>query len=214
MKIEQLLLNLKQSLLIPVVAVDTLESVIPLAQTLMKAGIKFLEITYRNDKAGKALHLLKDQNFDLILGAGTIRTLDQAKDAIENGAQFMVSPGFNREIIQYCQQQDISFIPGVDSTLSIEMAVAEGLRTLKFFPAGVSGGSKWLKAVKGPYYDIKFIPTGGIAMENLGDYASLSNVVGIGGSFLAPKSLITQKGWDQIFTICQEALTIVKKLKK
>lgn len=210
---EQLLLKLKQSLLIPVVAVDNLESVIPLAQILEKAGIKFLEITYRNENAGKALQILKEQHFDLTLGAGTIRTLDQAKDAIENGAQFMVSPGFNREIIQYCHQQDIPFIPGVDSTLSIELAVAEGLRTLKFFPAGISGGSKWLKAVKGPYFDIKFIPTGGISIENLGDYASLSNVVGIGGSFLAPKSLINQKDWDQIFTICVEALSIVNKLK-
>ncbi|MHA1520790.1 MAG: bifunctional 4-hydroxy-2-oxoglutarate aldolase/2-dehydro-3-deoxy-phosphogluconate aldolase [Promethearchaeota archaeon] len=211
---QKLLDELGRSLLIPVVTIDNLDNVLPLVQTLQKAGIKFLEITYRNGQAGKALQLLSKHDFGIILGAGTIRTLDQAQDAIQNGVQFIVSPGFNREIVQYAKQRDIPIIPGIDSTLGIEMAISEGLKTLKFFPAGVSGGVKWLKSIMGPYFNISFIPTGGISLENLSDYAKLSNVVGIGGSFLAPKTLITQKNWDGISNICTKALEIVDDVRE
>ena len=210
---QKLLDDLKRSLLIPVVSIENLDDVIPLAQTLQDVGIKFLEITYRNDKAGKALHILNHNDFKLTIGAGTIRTLDQANDAVKNGAKFMVSPGFNREIVQYAKQEDISFIPGIDSTLGIEMALSEGLKIVKFFPAEVMGGIQWLKSIKGPYFDMLFIPTGGITLENLRDYAKLSNVIGIGGSFLTPEALIARKNWDGISKICTKAMEIVENLR-
>ncbi len=202
--------TLKKHFLIPVVAIESLDNVVPLTQAFCDAGIKFLEITYRNENAGEALRILQKNNFDIIIGAGTIRTLAQAEEAIECGAKFLVSPGYNKEIIQFAAKKNIPFVPGVDSTLGIELAISEGFNLLKFFPAEISGGIKWLKSIKSPYPEIKFIPTGGITLENLSFYVKLANVVGVGGSFLAPKNLILDKKWDKIVLICKEAIKIVE----
>jgi len=206
--------TLKKHLLIPVVAIENLNNILPLTQALRDAGIKFLEITYRNENASEALRILQKKKFNIIVGAGTIRTLAHAEDAIQCGAQFLVSPGYNKEIIHYAAKKNIPFIPGVDSTLGIELAISEGLDLLKYFPSEVSGGVRWLKSIKGPYSEIKFIPTGGINLENLSEYVKLTNVVGIGGSFLAPKNLISENKWDKIALICKKATNIVKLARK
>ncbi|QEE17490.1 bifunctional 4-hydroxy-2-oxoglutarate aldolase/2-dehydro-3-deoxy-phosphogluconate aldolase [Promethearchaeum syntrophicum] len=202
--------TLKKYFLIPVVSIESLDKIAPLTQTLQAAGIKFLEITYRNKNASEALKILQNNNFNMIIGAGTIRTLAQAEEAIKYGAKFLVSPGFNKEIIHFAAKRNIPFVPGVDSTLSIELANSEGISLLKFFPAEISGGIKWLKSIKGPYHEIKFIPTGGITLENLDLYVKLTNVAGIGGSFLAPKRLILEDNWDEIALICTKAIKIVE----
>ena len=206
--------TLKKHFLIPVVAIENLDKVVPLTQTLHDAGIKFLEITYRNENAGEALRILQKNNFNIIIGAGTIRTLVQAEEAIKCGAQFLVSPGFNKDIIRFAAEKNIPFVPGVDSSLGIELAISEGLSLLKFFPSEISGGTKWLKSIKSPYFDIKFIPTGGITLDNLFFYAKLTNVAGIGGSFLAPKNLISESKWDQIALICNKAIKIVESARE
>ncbi len=206
--------TLKKYFLIPVVSIKSLDKIIPLTQTLQDAGIKFLEITYRNENAGEALRILQKNNFNIIIGAGTIRTLAQAEEAIQCGAQFLVSPGYNKDIIHFAAKKNIPFVPGVDSTLGIELANSEGFSLLKFFPAEISGGVKWLKSIKGPYPEIKFIPTGGITLENLDFYVKLANVAGIGGSFLAPKNLISESKWDKIALICNKAIKIVESARE
>ncbi|MFX0101353.1 MAG: bifunctional 4-hydroxy-2-oxoglutarate aldolase/2-dehydro-3-deoxy-phosphogluconate aldolase [Candidatus Hodarchaeota archaeon] len=210
---EELLHELDATKLIAVVAIDDANLAVPLANALLEGGVKFIEITFRTASASDALKALQDAKVKIHYGAGTVRTMAQAKRAIDAGAEFMVSPGFNEEIIMVSREAGIPFYPGVDSTLAIEKSMNLGLKVLKFFPAGVIGGVKWLKAMKGPYFDIKFIPTGGVSLSNLKEYVGLPNVIGIGGSFLSPKNLISEQKFDEITKVCKEASAIVSSIK-
>ncbi|MHA1680977.1 MAG: bifunctional 4-hydroxy-2-oxoglutarate aldolase/2-dehydro-3-deoxy-phosphogluconate aldolase [Promethearchaeota archaeon] len=210
----RLLQDLEGSKLVAVVAIHDSARAVPLARALLAGGINFIEITFRTNCAAEALNALQSANLGIHVGAGTVRTKEQASSAIAAGSEFIVSPGFNGDVIQLVTNAGIPFFPGVDSTIGIEKAVARGLKILKFFPAGVSGGVKWLKAMKGPYFDIQFIPTGGVTLENMKDYLELPNVIAIGGSFLAPKQLIEEGKFDEITGICRKAREIVKNIKE
>ncbi len=202
--------DLKKSKLVAVVEIEDSSLAVPLANALLEGGVRFIEITFRTASAGDALLALKGAGTGLHYGAGTVRTREQATRAITAGAEFMVAPGFNKDIIELSRDAGIPFYPGVDSTIGIEAAIGLGLRTLKFFPAEESGGVKWLKAMHGPYPDINFIPTGGISLVNLKEYLALPNVLGIGGSFLAPKQLIKEKKFSEIIAACKNALDVMK----
>ncbi|MHA1371850.1 MAG: bifunctional 4-hydroxy-2-oxoglutarate aldolase/2-dehydro-3-deoxy-phosphogluconate aldolase [Promethearchaeota archaeon] len=210
----RLLADLEKSRLIPVVAIQDPDLAIPLANAILDGGIKFIEITFRTSEAESALIKLKDVNTGIHIGAGTVRTLDQAKRAIAEEVEFLVSPGFNKKLIKYAIDENVAFFPGVDSTIGIENSISLGLKTMKFFPAAAAGGIKWLKAMSGPYYDIKFIPTGGINLDNLKTYLGLANVIAIGGSFLAPRNLISKEKFREITRICQSALEIARSIEK
>ncbi|MEX2684293.1 MAG: bifunctional 4-hydroxy-2-oxoglutarate aldolase/2-dehydro-3-deoxy-phosphogluconate aldolase [Candidatus Sigynarchaeota archaeon] len=207
-----LIRDLKRSRLVAVVEIGEAGSAVPLARALLDGGVHFIEITFRTESAGDALLALKDANTGLHYGAGTVRTKEQAARAIKAGAEFMVAPGFNKDIIKIAIDAGIPFFPGIDSTLGIEAALEIGLTTLKFFPAEESGGVKWLKAVHGPYPEIMFIPTGSVSANNMKEYLEMPNVLAIGGSFLAPKQLIKDKKFDEITAACQKASGVVKSL--
>nr|MDO8087873.1 bifunctional 4-hydroxy-2-oxoglutarate aldolase/2-dehydro-3-deoxy-phosphogluconate aldolase [Candidatus Sigynarchaeum springense] len=204
--------DLKKSKLVAVVEIGDAGLAVPLARALLDGGVHFIEITFRTESAGDALLALKDAGTGLHYGAGTVRTKEQAARAIKAGAEFLVAPGFNKDIIKIAIDAGIPFYPGVDSTLGIEAAVNMGIDTLKFFPAEESGGIKWLKAVLGPYPELKFIPTGGISITNMKEYLVTPNVLAIGGSFLAPKHLIKEKKFGEITAACQKASGVVKSL--
>ncbi|MCP4762250.1 MAG: bifunctional 4-hydroxy-2-oxoglutarate aldolase/2-dehydro-3-deoxy-phosphogluconate aldolase [archaeon] len=213
---QNLLDDLRKTRLIAVVAIPDPELSVPLAEALLKGGVNWIEITFRNDFASESLNKLQESKIfnKMYVGAGTVRTIEQAKKAIEAGVKFIVSPGFSVKVLKYVEyNSEIPFFPGVDSTIGIELACDLGLRILKFFPAGVSGGVKWLKAVKGPYFDISFIPTGGVNLETLRGFLELPNVIGCGGSFLAPRKLIIEKNWDKITEICEKAMKIVRSIE-
>ncbi|MGV9172387.1 MAG: bifunctional 4-hydroxy-2-oxoglutarate aldolase/2-dehydro-3-deoxy-phosphogluconate aldolase [Promethearchaeia archaeon] len=211
---EKIIEDLKKNPLIAVVAIPDPHLAVPLAKALLQGGVNCIEITFRNENAAEALHNIRDASLSIFVGAGTVRTHEDARKAIEAKTDFMVSPGLNESVIKYVQDNsEIPFFPGVDSTLGIEKAYNLGLKTLKFFPASVAGGPNWLKSVKGPYYDINFIPTGGVALANLEEYLSLPNVIACGGSFLARSHLIEDEKWDDITHTAKKAMKIVKKVK-
>lgn len=182
-----------------------------LANALYRGGINILEVTFRTQAGLIALKNIKKLNLPILVGAGTIRTIDQAQNAVEAGADFFVTPGYNPKIIKWAQDHQVPIIPGVDSTIAIEQAVDAGLSTLKFFPADI-GGIKWLKAINGPYSDIKFITTGGISLANLKEFLTQPNVLAVAGTFLCPSDAIKQKNFDQITEICKSAKKIIESL--
>lgn len=209
----KILNELKESRIIAVINLDDPSKAIKLAQTLVEGGVNFIEFTFRNKQAEQVLRVLKDAKIPkLHYGAGTIRSIEQAKTAQECNAEFLVCPGLNPKIVQWALDQNLTIIPGVDSTFGIETALDMGLNILKFFPADI-GGINWLKAINGPYFDIKFIPTGGITQTNLADFLKLPNVLAVGGSFLAPKEMIQKGEFDKIKEICIKTMDIVKSLK-
>ncbi|HME56305.1 MAG TPA: bifunctional 4-hydroxy-2-oxoglutarate aldolase/2-dehydro-3-deoxy-phosphogluconate aldolase [Candidatus Lokiarchaeia archaeon] len=212
--IESVIADLENARLVAIVTIPDATLAVPLAKALIAGGVKIMEITFRNDQAEAALKELQAANLPINYGAGTVRSIEQAEIAVEAGANFLISPGFNDAVIKWALDNNIPFFPGVDSTAGIEKACDAGMKVLKFFPAAELGGPKWLKAMKDPYFDINFIPTGGVSLENLKEYLSLPNVTAVGGTFLAPKDLIQAQQFAEITAICKKAVAIVKSLNK
>ncbi|MFO8018319.1 MAG: bifunctional 4-hydroxy-2-oxoglutarate aldolase/2-dehydro-3-deoxy-phosphogluconate aldolase [Promethearchaeia archaeon] len=211
---EKILQKLKKNPLIAVVAIPSPHLAVPLSAALLRGGVNCIEITFRNENAAEALYNIRDAGKEIIVGAGTVRTKEDAQNAIDANVDFMVSPGLNKSVIKYVQNNSpLPFFPGVDSTLGIETAYKLGIKTLKYFPASVVGGVKWLKSMKGPYYDINFMPTGGVGLDNLEDYLRLPNVLACGGSFLARSHLIIDENWAEITQTAKKAVEIVNRLR-
>lgn len=196
--------------IIPVVTLGDVGSANELAGALIGGGLPVAEVTLR---ASGALEIIREMSKrgDLLVGAGTVRTLDQAKAAWDSGATYLVSPGFNEIVVHWAIKQQIPILPGVDSTLGIEMAVAKGLNTLKFFPAGASGGPAKLDALHGPYYDIRFVPTGGIDAGNLAQWLIHPAVIACGGSWLVGAGLLKNRRWNEVENLVKEGLAIVRR---
>lgn len=213
-RIVSLAAEMDKTKLVAIVTIPDADLVVPLAKALIAGGVKIMEITFRNDQAADALKELQAAKLPINYGAGTVRSIDQCQVAVDAGARFLLSPGFNDIVVKWALDNNIPFFPGVDSTLGIEKAYDIGLKMLKFFPAAELGGPKWLKAMKDPYFDIKFIPTGGVSLENLKEYIELPNVIAVGGTFLAPKDLIQAQNFAEITATCKKAVTIVKSLNK
>ena len=210
----QLLEKLKESRLVAAIGIDDPSKVTPLIEAMTTGGVNWIEFTFRNPKTADCLKILEKEQFPIHYGAGTVRKLEQAQMAQSLGAQYLVTPGYNPQIVEWANNVKMPIIPGIDSTFGIEAAEAQGIKTLKFFPAEISGGVSWLKAIKGPYFDINFIPTGGVSLNNMQSYLAQPNVVGVAGSFLAPSNLIKASDFQAITTICQTASGIVKELKQ
>ena len=209
-KFDEFIEQLGITKIIPMVAISNPEHAVPLSKAFIEGGINWIEVTFRNKNASESLMNIKNSGLPIHYGAGTVRTIEQAKQAISAEVEFIVTPGFNEQVVQYIlDNSDIPIMPGVDSTIGIENAVGLGLTYLKLFPASVVGGINWLKAVNAPYYDVKFIPTGGVNLDNMLDYLNMPNVVGCGGSFLAPNNLIENKKWNEITNICKKAVEIL-----
>lgn len=192
--------------IVPVVKILEKEDAYPLAKALLNGGIDVIEVTYRSEHATSAIQTISEQLPDMLVGAGTVLSVEQAKEAVEAGAKFIITPGFNTKVVQWCLDHDVEVYPGVSTASEVEMALSMGLTQLKFFPAESSGGAKKLKDLSAPYANVHFMPTGGINTKNMHDYLSLPNVEAIGGSFMLPNDLVVAKDWDGIEALSRSAI--------
>ena len=199
--------------IIPVVAIDDADTAVALGQALLDGGLPCAEITFRTAAAADAIQKMSAALPDVLVGAGTVLTVEQAEKAAAAGAKFIVTPGFDAAVVDWCLANDMPITPGVMTPTDINQAIAKGLKILKFFPAEAAGGVKALKAIGGPYVGLKFIPTGGISADNLADYLRLPMVHACGGSFMVTKQLITDGQFDTITQLAQMAVDIVKSVR-
>jgi 2-dehydro-3-deoxyphosphogluconate aldolase/(4S)-4-hydroxy-2-oxoglutarate aldolase len=204
--------KITQMKLVPVVAMQDAGHSGALADALIAGGLPCAEITFRTAAARDAIHTMAKRG-DMLVGAGTVLTVDQAKAAIDAGATFIVAPGFNPKIVRYCMERNIPMSPGVATPTDIEAAMDMGLEILKYFPAEAIGGFKTLKAICAPYTKAKFIPTGGINAGNVVEYLKHPSVVACGGSWMVTSALIANEQFDQITSLTSEAVNLVKSLK-
>jgi len=193
--------------IIPVVKIDRAEDAVPLGKALLSGDLPVAEITFRTFAAEDAIKALIDEIPEILVGAGTVLTIEQAKKAVNAGAKFIVSPGFNTKIVDYCLENNIPVTPGVNSPTQIEMALEKGLEVVKFFPAEASGGLPLLKALSGPFSDIKFIPTGGIDQSNFLSYLTHPQVLACGGSWMVKPDFISSRNFNRITEITREAVS-------
>lgn len=200
--------NLEQFPIIPVIVVDDANDAVPLAEALLEGGLNIIEVTFRTAAAAEAIERIANRFPEMMAGAGTVVTKEQAKRAVDAGSKFGLAPGTDPETIAYFKEQGIPFIPGVMTPSDIQAAIKAGCSHLKFFPAGAAGGPKLLKAMSAPYANlgVKFCPTGGVSLDNMGDYLSMKEVFAIGGSWLATKAQIAEKQWSTITRQVKEAL--------
>ena len=206
MKQEDIFGKLGEYGVVPVIAMESVDSALGLADALIKGGLPITEITFRTAAAADVIALLKEKRPGLILGAGTILTVDSLEKAVACGAQFGVAPGFNREIVKKAQQLNMPFIPGISNPTDIEQALSVGCRVLKFFPAEACGGVKMLSAMSAPYKHtgVQFVPTGGVNLQNLQEYLALDTVLACGGTWIAKKDEIAAGKWDEIAARAQQ----------
>ena len=198
---------------IPVVAIERAEDTLPLADALIEGGLPCAEITFRTAAAADAIQIMSERG-DIMVGAGTVLAVEQVKTALDAGARFMVSPGFNPKVAGYCLENNIPFTPGISTPSDIEAALDLGFEVLKFFPAEAFGGIKTLKAMSGPYTTVEFIPTGGINHQNLAEYLRFPKVVACGGTWIAPFTSISEGRFNDVLRNTREAVEIVKERRK
>ena len=198
---------------IPVVKIDQAERGPALAEALLKGGLPCAEITFRTDAAEEAIRLISNAQPQIIVGAGTVLTLVQAQKAVSAGARFIVSPGFDPKLVDWCLTQRVPVLPGIATSTEILMALDKGLNILKFFPAEALGGISTLEAISAAYVDIKFVPTGGITASNMTAYLKLPIVHAIAGSWLVAPKLISSGAFDQITHLTSEAVATVKNIR-
>lgn len=199
---------------VPVVVINNVEDALPLAEALCKGGLKCAEVTFRTEAAEGAIKAMTDAYPDMLVGAGTVLTTEQVDRAIKAGAKFIVSPGFDPEIVDYCLENDIVVVPGCMTPSEVAQGVKRGLEVLKFFPAENAGGIGMLKAMSAPYTSVKFMPTGGISAKNLADYLTFSKIVCCGGSWMVKADLINNKEYDKITELTKEAVELVASIRK
>ncbi|WP_199450654.1 bifunctional 4-hydroxy-2-oxoglutarate aldolase/2-dehydro-3-deoxy-phosphogluconate aldolase [Vibrio harveyi] len=203
--------QLKALKVIPVIAIDKAEDIIPLGKVLAENGLPAAEITFRSAAAAEAIRLLRETQPDMLIGAGTVLNREQAIAAKEAGATFIVSPGFNPNTVIACQEIGIDIVPGVNNPSTVEAALEMGLTTLKFFPAEASGGINMVKSLLAPYTDIELMPTGGINPANIKDYLAIPRVLACGGTWMVDKKLIEAGNWEELARLTREAVALVNE---
>lgn len=192
--------------IVPLVTLDDPNDAVPLAKALVAGGIPVAEVTFRTAAGAESIKRMAQEVPEILVGAGTVHTIDQAKQTLDNGGKFIITPGFNREVVEWCCKNNIEVCPGTVVPSDIEEAMNFGLKTVKFFPAEAYGGINTLKALAGPFADMKFVPTGGVGLNNLNDYLALPNVAAVGGSFIPPSKLVKAKDWDGITALAQSIM--------
>ena len=197
--------RLANSIVVPVVVIDDAKDAVPTAKALAAGGVDVMEITFRTAAAPDAIKAVSESCPEVLVGAGTVLNLDQCKLAIAQGAKFIVSPGFDAEVVQYCIDNGIAVTPGCVTPIEITMAVNRGLKVVKFFPANVYGGLKAMKNLSGPFGGVKFLPTGGVNAGNIKEYIDAPFIHAVGGSWVCPKADIAAGNWDKITALCLEA---------
>jgi 2-dehydro-3-deoxyphosphogluconate aldolase / (4S)-4-hydroxy-2-oxoglutarate aldolase len=197
--------------LLPVVVLDAEDSACQLAEALIAGGLPIAEVTFRTAAAEASIRAMCKYP-DVLVGAGTVLDTEQAKRAIGAGAKFIVSPGTNPKVVEYCLSQNVLITPGIATPTDIELARSLGLRMLKFFPAGAFGGVKTLKALSAPYGDVRFIPTGGVSVANLTDFLEIPSVLACGGSWMVDRTLVNAGEYDHICELAAEAVSVAKSI--
>ncbi len=205
--------RVRQTSLIPVVALPKLEHALPLAESLIEGGLPCAEITFRTAAAAEAIEQISKRFPELLLGAGTVLTTEQAQRAMDCGAQFIVSPGTNPTTVDFCLSKNVTIFPGVCTPSEVEMNLAKGVSVLKFFPAEPAGGVNFLKAICAPYKQVQFIPTGGIDTKNIGQYLALPQVVACGGSWMVKPELFEAGDFAAVKRLTAEAVALVNQYR-
>jgi len=199
--------------LVPVVVLDDAKDAAPLAEALIEGGLPCAEVTFRTAAAADSIKAMSVYP-ELCLGAGTVLSVDQVKQAVDCGARYIVTPGFNPKVVGYCVENNIPICPGVCGPTEIEMGLEFGLEVMKFFPAEAYGGLKTLKAICAPYNMVKFIPTGGIGPGNVCSYLAFNKVFACGGSWMVAKDLVTAGNFEEIAKLTKEAVALVSGVEQ
>ena len=204
--------SLRTMKIVPVIVIDDSADAIPLGAALTEGGLPCAEVTFRTPNAAAAIARIAGEMPQMLVGAGTVLTPQQAARALEVGAKFIVAPGFNAAVVDHCLERGVPVYPGVCTPTEIEMALGKGLQVLKFFPAEAAGGLAFLKAVAAPYAGVEFMPTGGINLANLPPYLGFKPVVACGGSWIAPTEWIALKQFDRIRAETEKAVRLVREM--
>ncbi len=194
---------------LPVIKIDDAQNAIPLARALKEGGLPAAEVTFRTSAAEESIRRITGEFPDMFVGAGTVLTIEQAKTAIRAGVKFIVAPGFNPKVVDYCLAQGMLMAPGIATPSELEAAMEKGLKTVKFFPAEAIGGLNYLKSMSAPYSGVKFMPTGGINANNILAYLRFNKVLACGGSWMVKDELIAAQKFDKITELVAEAVKLV-----
>ena len=199
---------------VPVVVLNDAEDAAPLADALVKGGLPCAEVTFRTEAAEESIRIMSEKYPEMLVGAGTVLTTEQVDRAVAAGAKFIVSPGFDPEIVDYCMEKNIPVFPGCVSPSEVAQAVKRGLKVVKFFPAEQAGGLAMLKAMAAPYTMLKFMPTGGINTKNLKEYLGFSKILCCGGSWMVKGDMIKNKEFDKITEMTKEAVELAAAARR
>jgi 2-dehydro-3-deoxyphosphogluconate aldolase/(4S)-4-hydroxy-2-oxoglutarate aldolase len=202
------LATIAASRLLPVIALQDAADARPLAQALLDGGLPCAEVTFRTDAAAEAIATMAKLG-EMFVGAGTVLTAGQVDRAVDAGARFVVSPGFSPVVVRRCVQRGVSVFPGVMTPSEIQMALDEGLDTVKFFPAEQAGGVSMIKALAAPFRTVRFIPTGGVNAANVGSYLDIPAVVAVGGTWMVPADALADQDWERVTTLTREAVALI-----
>lgn len=198
---------------VPVVKINDAQNAVPLARALVAGGLPAAEITFRTPAAADAIRAIAREVPEVVVGAGTVLTPAQVDEAVAAGAQFIVSPGFNPRVVDYCLDHGILIAPGVSNASGVEQCLERGIDVVKFFPAEQAGGLAYIKALSGPYVDVRFMPTGGISPANVVSYLSCPAIFCCGGTWMVKEDLIDEGRFDEIERLCREATELVREAR-
>ena len=201
--------RLRNAGVVPVVVLERAEDAVPAARAMLAGGVEVMEITFRTAAAAEAIRNVAAECPEMLVGAGTVLTVEQCEKAVALGAKFIVSPGFDAEIVDWCVERGVAVAPGCVTPTQIMAALKRGLSVVKFFPAGIYGGLKAMKALAAPFGQVKFIPTGGVSADNLAKYAAAPFVHAVGGSWLCPKADVAAGNFARIAELCAQSRRIV-----
>ena len=198
---------------VPVVVLDDVIDALPLAKALTEGGLPCAEVTFRTEAAEESIKVMAEAYPDMVVGAGTVLTIEQVDAAVKAGAKFIVSPGFDPEIVDYCLEKEIPIFPGCVTPSEVAQAVKRGLKVVKFFPAEPAGGVAMIKAMAAPYNQLRFMPTGGIGTQNLKDYLEFNKIICCGGSWMVKADLIKNGEFEKICKLTKEAKELAKIIR-
>ena len=201
--------RLKNAGVVPVVVLERAEDAVPVARAMLAGGVDVMEITFRTAAAAEAIRNVAAECPEMLVGAGTVLTVEQCEKAVALGAKFIVSPGFDAEIVDWCVERGVAVAPGCVTPTEIMAALKRALSVVKFFPAGIYGGLKAMKALAAPFGQVKFIPTGGVNADNLAEYAAAPFVHAVGGSWLCPKADVAVGNFARVTELCAQSRRIV-----
>ena len=199
--------------IVPVVVLNDAKDAEPLGKALCEGGLPCAEVTFRTDAAEESIRIMAEKFPEMLVGAGTVLTIEQVDRAVNAGAKFIVSPGLNPKVVAYCVEKGIPVTPGTANPSNVEQAMEFGLDVVKFFPAEQAGGLAYIKAIAAPYTGMKFMPTGGINANNVKEYLACDKILACGGSWMVKGDLVKAGEFDKITELVREAAAIVKEIR-